>query len=177
VTDTDLRYPVGKWSPAPAIDADTRRKLIADIDALPRQLAAAVEGLDDGRLDTPYRPEGWTPRQIVNHVMDSHLNAYIRFKLAVTEDNPTIKPYDEKTWAETIDGRTTAVSVTLPVIDGLHQRWVQFLRSLEPSAFARTLVHPERGSMTLDTLLQLYAWHGRHHTAHITELRKRQGWT
>jgi uncharacterized damage-inducible protein DinB len=109
--------------------------------------------------------------------MDSHLNAYIRFKLAVTEDNPTIKPYDEKTWAETIDGRTTAVSVTLPVIDGLHQRWVQFLRSLEPSAFARTLVHPERGSMTLDTLLQLYAWHGRHHTAHITELRNRQGWT
>jgi uncharacterized damage-inducible protein DinB len=176
VADTDLRYPVGKWSPAPAIDDDTRRTLIAQIEELPRQIGAAVSGLDDARLDTPYRPDGWTPRQIVHHVMDSHMNAYIRFKLAVTEDNPTIKPYNEQTWAETLDGRTAAVSITLPVIDGLHQRWVQFLRSLEPRAFARTLVHPERGPMTLDTLLQLYAWHGRHHTAHITELRRRQGW-
>ena len=174
--DTDLRYPVGKWSPAPAIDEDTRRRLIAEIEALPSQLTAAVKGLDDGKLDTPYRAEGWTPRQIVNHVMDSHLNAYIRFKLGITEDNPTIKPYNEQTWAETEDGRTAAVSVALPVIDGLHRRWVQFLRSLAPAAFARTLVHPERGSMTLDDLLQLYAWHGRHHTAHITELRTRQGW-
>ena len=173
---SDVRYPVGKWSPSKSIDADTRRRLIEEIDALPGQLGAAVAGLDDSRLDTPYRPEGWTPRQIVNHVMDSHLNAYIRFKLAVTEDNPTVKPYDEKTWAETIDGRAASLSTSLPVIDGLHQRWVQFLKSLEQSAFARTLVHPERGSMTLDDLLQLYAWHGRHHTAHITELRKRENW-
>jgi uncharacterized damage-inducible protein DinB len=174
---TDLRYPVGKWSPSKVIDGATRQRLIAEIEALPAQLGAAVAGLGDERLDTPYRTDGWTPRQIVNHVMDSHLNAYIRFKLAFTEDTPTIKPYNEQTWAETEDGRTAAVSVSLPVIDGLHRRWVQFLRSLEPAAFARTLVHPERGPMTLDDLLQLYAWHGRHHTAHITELKTRQGWT
>lgn len=176
MADADIRYPVGKWSPAKSIDADTRRRLIGEIDALPGQLSAAVAGLEDGRLDTPYRAGGWTPRQIVNHVMDSHLNAYVRFKLAITEDNPTIKPYNEQTWAETDDGRTAAVSVSLPVIDGLHRRWVQFLRSLDDAAFGRTLVHPERGPMTLDDLLQLYAWHGRHHTAHITELRKREGW-
>ena len=172
----DIRYPVGKWIKAPVADAAARAELIRHIEELPAKLKAAVAGLSDAQLDTPYRPEGWTPRQIVHHIADSHMNAYIRFKLGVTEQNPTIKPYNEQTWAETKDGKSSPVSLSLPVIDGLHQRWITFLKSLDASAFARTIMHPERGPMTLDDLLGLYAWHSRHHTAHITELRKRNGW-
>lgn len=172
----DLRYPVGKWTRQPHVDADACAGMIQDVAALPAQLAKAVAGLTDAQLDTPYRDGGWTPRQIVHHVADSHMNAYIRFKLGVTESNPTIKPYDEKSWAETIDGRTAPVDVSLPVIDGIHRRWVQFLRSLDGKAFARTVQHPERGPMSLMDLLQLYSWHGRHHTAHILGLRQRHGW-
>ena len=172
----DLRYPVGKWTRQPHIDADTCAHLIQEIAAVPAALAAAVTGLTDAQLDTPYRDGGWTPRQIVHHIADSHMNAYTRFKLGVTEDNPTIKPYDEQSWAETVDGRTAPIDVSLPLIEGLHRRWVQFLRSLDGRAFARTINHPERGPMTLTDLLQLYAWHGRHHTAHITGLRQRMGW-
>ncbi len=171
----DLRYPVGKWIRQPSVDADACAVLIQQVASAPAALTAAVKGLDDKQLDTPYREGGWTPRQIVHHIADSHMNAYVRFKLGVTEDNPTIKPYDEKSWAETVDGKTAPVEVSLPVIEGLHKRWVQFLRSLDGRAFARTVIHPERGPMTLTDLLQLYAWHGRHHTAHITGLRQRQG--
>lgn len=172
----DLRYPIGKWTRQPTIDADTCAALIQEIAAAPPALAAAVRGLTDAQLDTPYRPGGWTPRQIVHHVADSHLNAYTRFKLGVTEDHPTIKPYNEATWAETADGRTAPVAVSLAIVENLHRRWVQFLRSLDGAAFARTVQHPDRGPMTLSDLLQLYAWHGRHHTAHITGLRQRMGW-
>jgi uncharacterized damage-inducible protein DinB len=150
--------------------------MIQEIASTPAALASAVKGLTDAQLDTPYRDGGWTPRQIVHHVADSHMNAYIRFKLGMTEDNPTIKPYDEKTWAETIDGRTAPVDMSLPMIDSLHRRWVQFLKSLDQTDMARTILHPERGPMKLSDLLQLYSWHGRHHTAHITGLRQRMGW-
>lgn len=172
----DLRYPVGKWIRQPSVDADGCAILIQQVAAAPAALAAAVAGLTDAQLDTSYRPGGWAPRQIVHHVADSHMNAYIRFKLGVTEDNPTIKPYNEADWAETVDGRSAPVQVSLALVDSLHRRWVQFLRSLDGKAFARTVQHPERGPMTLVDLLQLYAWHGRHHTAHITGLRQRMGW-
>ena len=172
----DPRYPIGKWTRQAVVDADACATMIQQIATTPAELAAAVKGLDDRQLDTPYREGGWTPRQIVHHIADSHLNAYTRFKLGVTEDNPTIKPYDEKLWSETVDARSAPVDVSLAIIEGLHRRWVQFLRSLDGRAFARTVQHPERGPMTLTDLLQLYAWHGRHHTAHITGLRERQGW-
>jgi uncharacterized damage-inducible protein DinB len=169
----DLRYPIGKWKAQPPADAAT---LIGQIAAAPANVAAAVKGLTDAQLDTPYRDGGWTPRQIVHHVADSHMNAYVRFKLGVTEENPTVKPYNEKLWAETVDGRTAPVAVSLSLIDNVHNRMVQFLRSLDANALARKVVHPENGPMSLNDLLALYAWHGRHHTAHITGLRQRQGW-
>jgi uncharacterized damage-inducible protein DinB len=172
----DLRYPIGKWTPQPGVDAEACAALIQDIAAAPPALAAAVAGLTDEQLDTPYRLGGWTPRQIVHHVADSHMNAYIRFKLGVTEEQPAIKTYDEKSWAETVDGRGAPVGISLGILDGVHRRWVQFLRSLDGPAFRRTVQHPEYGPMTLTDLLQLYAWHGRHHTAHITGLRQRRGW-
>ena len=150
--------------------------MIEQIAAAPAQLAAAVKGLTAAQLDTPYRDGGWSARLIVHHVADSHMNAYIRFKLGVTEENPTIKPYDEKTWSLTKDSTSGPVDMSLTLIALLHQRMVMFLRSLEGNAFARTIVHPERGPMALTDLLQLYAWHGRHHTAHITGLRQRMGW-
>jgi uncharacterized damage-inducible protein DinB len=172
----DLRYPIGKWRRQPTIDAAARAALIDAIAAAPQGLREAVRGLTDRQLDTPYRDGGWTPRQIVHHVADSHMNAYIRFKLGLTEDGPTIKTYEESAWAETVDGRTAPIEISLALIDNLHQRWVQFLRSMDEAAFARAVRHPDHGLMKLDDLLQLYGWHGRHHTAHITALRQRQGW-
>lgn len=139
------------------------------------RLRAAVEGLTEAQLDTPYRPGGWTVRQVVHHVPDSHLNAYIRMKLALTEDGPTIKPYDENLWAELSDSRMP-VDASLSLMDALHRRWVTVLRSLQPADFARTFLHPEAGVVSLDRLIALYAWHGRHHVAHITSLRQRMGW-
>ena len=172
----DLRYPVGKWPRGPVADSAARAALIQQLVDLPKAITEAVKGLDDTQLDTPYRPEGWTPRQIVHHVADSHMNAYIRFKLGMTEDNPTIKPYKQDKWAETVDSRTAPLSVSLPVLVGVHDRLVRFLQSLDENAFSRTIFHPENGPMTLDELLGLYAWHSRHHTAHITELRRRNNW-
>ena len=169
----DPRYPVGKWKEQPPAEAAT---LIDQIAMAPANLAAAVKGLTDTQLDTPYRDGGWTPRQIVHHIADSHMNAYVRFKLGVTEDTPTVKPYNEKLWAETVDSRTAPVAVSLSLVDNVHNRWVQFLRSLDTAAFSRKVMHPENGPMTLHDLLTLYAWHGRHHTAHITVLRQQQGW-
>ncbi len=173
---TDLRYPIGEFSYPGEETADERRRAIDEIEATPVRLRAAVQGLSPQQLDTPYRPGGWTVRQVVHHVPDSHLNAYTRFKLALTEDEPTIKPYDEARWAELADVRTAPLGVSFRLLEALHQRWVLLLRSLRPEDYRRTLRHPERGVMSLDQTLCYYAWHGRHHVAHITSLRERMGW-
>ena len=174
---SDLRFPVGRFErPAGPLAPERRARLIDDIAAAPAALRRAVEGLGDAQLDTPYRPGGWTVRQVAHHVPDSHMNAYVRLKLALTEDEPTIKPYDEARWAELADTRDTPVETSLALLDALHRRWVTLLRSLPPQAFARTFRHPEMGVMSLDQLVALYAWHGRHHVAHVTSLREREGW-
>jgi uncharacterized damage-inducible protein DinB len=173
----DLRYPTGKFTFDPHATADKRRTWIRAIAEAPAAMRAAVAGLSDEQLDTPYRADGWTVRQVVHHVPDSHLNAYVRLKLALTEDSPTIKPYDEAAWALLADSETTPVAVSLALLEALHQRWVTILESMEAKDFDRTFVHPEHGPVTVSWLLQLYAWHGRHHAAHITALRKRNGWT
>jgi hypothetical protein len=173
---TDLRYPIGEFT-APAQTSDSERfDAIREIELLPARMRAAVAGLDDARADTPYRPGGWTVRQVVHHVADSHMNGFIRVKLALTEDRPIIKPYDEQRWAALADARLP-VDVSLSLIDALHARWVAVYRAMTPEAFGRTFVHPElNGTFTLDHHLQLYAWHSRHHVAHITALRQREGW-
>lgn len=171
-----LRYPIGRFRPRSGLSADERRELIEDIATLPSALRAAVSGLSDEQLDTPYRPGGWTVRQVVHHVPDSHLNSYVRFKLAVTEEEPTIKPYDEAAWAELADGRGDDVEGSLLLLEALHRRWTHFLRSLGEEQLGWAFHHPELGAVTLETNLQLYAWHGRHHLAHITRLAERLGW-
>ena len=172
----DLRYPIGKYEPKAPLSPAERANAISQIAAAPKSLRDAVAGLSQEQLDTPYRPGGWTVRQVVHHLPDSHLNAYVRFKLALTEDEPTIKPFDEARWAELQDSRETPVEVSLALLEALHQRWDVLLRSLRPEDFARRLRHPERGLMTLDDMVGIYAWHGRHHVAHITSLREREGW-
>jgi DinB superfamily len=172
---TDLRYPLGQ-SPTPeTLTPAERAERIEQLARAPEALRRAVAGLDDAQLDTPYRDGGWTPRQIVHHVPESHLNAYIRFKLALTEETPRIKPYDQALWARTPDVRGP-IAPSLTLLAALHERWVLLLRGMGPGEFARTLDHPESGILTLDRMLAMYAWHGRHHTAHITGLRERMGW-
>jgi uncharacterized damage-inducible protein DinB len=173
---TDLRYPVGKFSEETAVSPEKRAAWIRQIADAPASIRQAVQGLSSGQLDTPYRPDGWTVRQVLHHVPDSHMNAYCRFKFALTEDNPTIKAYDEAAWAKVADTARTAPDVSLALLDALHQRWVVLLESMDASDFARPLQHPEKGPITLDWMLQLYAWHGRHHAAHVTDLRRREGW-
>ncbi len=172
----ELRYPTGKWVKVPNADAATREAMIAAVAGVPEALAIALTGLTEAQRDTPYRPGGWSPRQIVHHLADSHMNAFIRLKLGITEDNPTIKPYKEQTWAETPDCREAPVALSMSIIEGLHARWAHLLRSLDASAFDRTIRHPERGPMTLCDLLGLYAWHGTHHTVQILNMRDRMGW-
>lgn len=172
----DLRYPVGKPEGRQQFTPEERRALFDEIAAAPERLRKAVAGLSDQQLDTPYRDGGWSVRQVAHHVPDSHLNAYIRTKLALTENEPTIKPYDEAAWAKLADSRDTPVEVSLSIFDNVHRRWLTLLRSLREEDFARTFRHPEHGVRTLDWLVGLYAWHGRHHTAHITSLRERNGW-
>jgi len=172
----DLRYPVGKFAYTGTLSDSERLSLIDEIAATPEQLRAAVGGLDDHQLNTEYRPEGWTVRQVVHHVPESHLNSYTRFKLAVTEDEPVIKPYFEDRWANLDDARTAPVELSLDLLDALHGRWVWFLRSLKAIEFQRAFRHPELGLVSLDKNVALYAWHGRHHVAHITSLRERMGW-
>ena len=172
----DLRFPVGKFHYEGTPNDQQKQAFLHEVEQTPAKLRTAVKGLSDSQLDTPYRPEGWTVRQVVHHVPDSHLNAYVRFKLALTEDDPTIKPYAEARWAELSDTKATPIEVSLTLVDSLHDRWVRLLRSLTPDQWKRTFRHPEMGPMTLEKTLALYAWHGRHHVAHITELRKRMSW-
>ena len=164
-----LRYPVGRYvRPAAALDAATRIECINEIEELPAVMRSLVSKLDDVQLDKPYRPGGWTIRQVVHHVPDSHMNMYMRMKLAVTENAPTIKPYNEDSWAQLEDGRTAPVEISLDLLDALHRRWVVFLRSLKEADFERTYIHPEmKGPVPLYQGLALYAWHGKHHAAHI----------
>jgi uncharacterized damage-inducible protein DinB len=173
--ETDLRYPIGNFQPVGNVTDTQRRAFIAAIAEAPEKLKAAIAGLNERQLDTPYRPGGWTVRQVVHHIPDSHMNAFVRFKLALTEDDPTIKVYDEARWAELADAKTP-VEPSLLLLESLHKRWVLLLDSLTPSQWQRKFHHPERGTMTLDETLQMYAWHGRHHVAHITALRERNNW-
>ncbi|HEX8178035.1 MAG TPA: putative metal-dependent hydrolase [Pyrinomonadaceae bacterium] len=174
---TDPRYPIGQFQPADApLTGDERQELLAQIADAPTHLRAAVAGLTAAQLDTPYRQDGWTVRQLVHHVADSHMNGYVRTKLALTEAEPAIKTYDEARWAELADTQATPIETSLGLLDALHQRWAALLRALTPAERARTFLHPEWGQVSLDKQLALYAWHGRHHTAHVTALRARMGW-
>jgi DinB family protein len=172
----DLRYPVGPFAFEGPLTEGERQRFIDQIAETPAKLCAAVEGLSPQQLDTPYRPGGWTVRQVVHHLPDSHLNSYVRFKLALTEEGPTIKPYYEDRWAELEDARHAPIDISLALLESLHRRWVLLLRSLTAKDFARAFLHPELGVMSLDKNVSLYAWHGRHHVAHITSLRERSGW-
>ena len=173
---TDLRYPIGRFTPDAQPTPASRARHIESISSLSNKMRQAVAGLQPSQLDTPYREGGWTVRQVVHHVPDSHLNAYVRFKLAVTESNPTIKPYDETAWANLKDSELTPVEVSLTLLESLHARWTILLRSLTPEDFQRSFVHPDSGPHDVDWLLGLYSWHGNHHVAHITSLRERMGW-
>lgn len=173
----DPRYPNGPFrSVGRSLTAAERSALVDAIEAHPARMRAAVAGLDDEQLDTPYREGGWTVRQVVHHVVDSHLNSYVRFKLAVTEDNPAIQTYQEKLWAELPDAKSAPVAVSLAILEALHARWVSFLRALGPEEHLRTVRHPEWGDVSVDVLLEIYGWHGLHHESHVTRLRERMGW-
>ena len=177
-TEDSLRYPTGRFQrPTRPLENAERREMIDTIERTPAAIRAAIRGLSDAQLDTPYRPGGWTVRQVVHHVPDSHMNAFIRFKLALTEDTPTIKPYDEAAWAKLADARNTPIETSLTLLSSLHERWVGLLRSMSPSDYQRKLNHPDWDApLSLDQMLALYSWHGPHHTAHITSLRERMSW-
>jgi uncharacterized damage-inducible protein DinB len=172
----DPRYPIGKMEMPKEITTARRQQAIEAIAATPKNLREAVRGLNDAQLDTPYREGGWTVRQVIHHVPDSHMNAYMRLKLALTEVKPTIKPYEESAWAELADSKGAPIEVSQKLLEALHERWDRVWRSLKAEDFSRPLVHPENGERTIDWLLFVYEWHGRHHAAHITELRKKNGW-
>jgi len=173
----DLRYPVGKFIRPKSLTPKEREEAIAAIAEAPAAMRAAVRGLKREQLDTPYRPDGWTVRQVVHHVPDSHMNAYCRFKLGLTEDVPTIKPYNEARWADLADSQSDLIEESLTLLESLHARWLVLLRRMTPADFGRKITHPEWDApLSLDAVLALYAWHGRHHVAHVTGLRKRMGW-
>jgi hypothetical protein len=172
----DLRYPIGRFKAVLPVTHELRGAAIDAIEGFPARIREAVAGLSDAQLDTPYRPEGWTVRQVVHHVADSHMNALIRLKLALTEETPAIKPYDENTWS-TLPDMKLPIAVSLGLIDGIHTRWIAVVNGMAVDQFSRSFVHPElKTEMTLDHHLQLYAWHSHHHLAHITELRRRERW-
>lgn len=171
-----LAYPIGRFAAPSAYDQASRDRAIAILESTPHRLRAAAQGLTEAQLDTPYRPEGWTVRQVIHHVPDSHMNALIRWKLALTEDAPPVKGYDEQAWARLEDARTTPIEVSLTLVEGIHDRWLRVIRAMAPHDFQRTYVHSELGSRSLDFMLALYEWHGPHHVAHITRLRERMGW-
>jgi hypothetical protein len=172
----DPRYPIGRFAPDPLPTPETRARHIGEIASLPSRFRGAVERLSPKQLDTPYREGGWTVRQLAHHVPDSHLNAYIRSKLALTEPTPTIKPYDENAWAKLKDSELTPVDVSLSLLEATHARWVTLLRSLRAEDFGRQFHHPEIGVRDLDWMIALYGWHGNHHLAHITSLCERMNW-
>ncbi len=171
----DLRFPIGKFDKNIEVTPKLRKSFVKTIADLPKNLENAVADLNDEQLDTPYRPEGWTVRQTVHHVADSHLNSYIRFKLALTEDAPTIRPYYEDRWAELADSRMP-IEVSMKIIEGIHSRWATFLNAMSDEDFKKLLIHPESGEWTLEKMLGLYDWHSKHHTAHIMKLRERENW-
>ena len=162
-----LRFPVGKFSAVKESTPEQRAAWIEDIAATPANIAAIVSAMTPVQLATPYREGGWTAAQVVHHMADSHMNAYIRTRFAIAEDNFTVKPYDENRWAQFPDATSIDVTASVQVLQGLHARWTTLLRTLTPSDFQRALLHPERGPMTIDTLVQLYAWHGKHHAGHL----------
>ena len=173
---SDPRYPIGPYAPQEFSTAQ-KEEWLADIKFLPQAIENAINNLDEQQLQTPYRDGGWTLHQVVHHVADSHMNAYCRFKLGYTEDNPTIRPYEEQLWAETSDVRNLPINISITLLHALHHRWYEFLRNLTDEEFNKTVVHPAQGKqLTLWHLLGSYSWHGRHHTAHITSLRKKMGW-
>jgi uncharacterized damage-inducible protein DinB len=172
----DLAYPIGKYDLSEPVDAAARPGLIGVIAAAPLRFHDAVSGLNKDQLDTPYRPGGWTVRQVVHHVAESHMHSFLRCRWALVEDNPAVKAYDEAKWAELHDARTMPVEVSLTLLEGLHARWADLFRSMTDAEFARTFEHSSLGPLRLDRVLGLYAWHSRHHKAHITRLRERMGW-
>ncbi len=172
----NLSYPIGEFAPPASLTAAERREWIGQIAEAPACYRDAVKSLSEAQLDTPYRPGGWTVRQVIHHVADSHMNAYVRFRLALTEQNPTIKAYDQAKWAELPDARTAPLEASLEMIDGIHRRLTALLEGMSEQDFARTFQHPERGNMRLDLTLAMYAWHSRHHAAHINSLRERMAW-
>lgn len=173
---TDLRFPIGRYRQKGEISKEQRDAWIKDLEALPDNLRKAIDQLSDEQLDTPYRPGGWTVRQVVHHLPDSHLNSYTRFRLALTEETPTIKTYEESKWADLPDARTAPVESSLLLLEGLHRRFVALLQTLTDEEFRRTFRHPELGEIRLDWTLGMYAWHSRHHVGHINNLRSRSGW-
>jgi len=173
---SDPRFPIGKFSYQGPPTVGQKQQFLDEIERAPANLRAAVAGLSDQQLDTPYRDGGWTVRQVVHHVPDSHMNSYMRFKLALTEDNPTIKTYMEDLWAELPEAKSAPIEVSLSLLENLHGRWILFLRSLKPEDWKKTFRHPELGPMDLEKTLALYAWHGKHHVAHVTKLSERMGW-
>ncbi len=173
---TDLRFPVGKFTSPETLCDEERGTCIGQIEETPAKLRAAVKGLTEKQLETPYRDGGWTVRQVVHHLADSHANAYIRFKLAMTEDMPTIKPYEQQLWAELPDAKAGPIETSVVLLECLHKRWVEMLKAMKPAEFGRKFRHPEMGVLDLNKYLALYAWHGRHHVAHITSLRERMQW-
>jgi uncharacterized damage-inducible protein DinB len=176
VMDEDLRYPIGKFQYQGNSTPEQRKTLIQNIAETPANLREAVHRLDEDQLNTPYRPGGWNVRQVVHHLPDSHMNSFMRFRLALTEEEPTIRPYFEDRWAELSDSRFAPIDDSLDLLEALHHRWVFMLNSLQESDYKRTFRHPDLGLMTLDKNLALYSWHGHHHVSQITALRKRMGW-
>lgn len=173
---TNIQYPIGKFQLPDKVSDQDRQIYIKQIEEAPVKLRSAVAGLSEQQLDTPYREGGWTVRQVVHHLADSHMNAFIRFKLALTENVPAVKPYDQKLWAELPDAKVAPVEPSLKLFESLHKRFAELLASMSAADFARTMNHPEQGIVNLDRYLSLYAWHGRHHVAHITLLRELKGW-
>ena len=171
-----LRYPIGRFSPPKEITTEHIKNYIKTIEEAPAKFRKAVQDLNDNQLDTPYRPNGWTIRQVVHHVPDSHINSYVRFKLGLTEDKPTIKTYEEAKWAELGDSKDTPIEVSLNLLDSLHKRWVILLKSMSENDFRKPINHPEYGEMGMNKLLALYDWHCRHHLAHVINLKNRMGW-
>jgi uncharacterized damage-inducible protein DinB len=172
----DPRYPIGKFSFDGTLTPQQKTQHLNDIEQTPARLRSAVRGLSDEQLNTPYRDGGWTVRQVTHHVPESHMNAYIRFKLALTEVEPTIRPYMEDRWAELPDSKQAPVEVSLALLENLHERWTMVLRNIPDADWKRNFRHPEMGLLSLEKTLALYAWHGKHHVAHVTTLREKMGW-